>query len=302
MTPLDHTELAKLLSEKAKLLTDEPLAPITSFKIGGPAEYLVLPADNEDVQFAVEFAKNNSLVWRVLGSGSNIIVPDQGLQGLTIKFWRNFDKIEVNPPYVLAQAGASMLSVTQAAADKGLSGLEWGCGIPGTVGGAVYMNAGVKNEEVCNSFDSATVMTNEGNLITLSKEDLDFSYRESSLQRSGSILLDARFLLKPELKENVYLKMNRHLSMRSSTQPINMPNCGSVFRNPVGDFAGRLIEQSGLKGFSIGGVKVSEQHANFIVNIGHGTASDVLNLINHIKRTVLKDHNIELQEEVRLIQ
>lgn len=295
-------KLAPRLSAKALLLADEPLAPVTSFRIGGPAEYLLIPATVEDVQQGVSLACRHGLAWRCLGGGSNALIPDEGLPGLTIKFWHNFDAIAVKGERISAQSGAGMLSLAQAAGTAGLTGLEWACGIPGTVGGALYMNAGVKGEEIKDITVSATVLSEEGSVEQWSCEDFQFSYRTSSLQNSNAVVLDAVFQLRRGDYQAIHENMNRHLSLRSATQPIDLPNCGSVFRNPEGDFAGRLIESCGLKGYAVGGVRISEQHANFIVNTGNGTAADVLKLIAHIKQKVREQHNVEINEEVRLLK
>lgn len=194
-----------------------------------------------------------------------------------------------------------MLTVAREAAKAGLSGLEWACGIPGTIGGAIYMNAGVKKQEIRDTLVSGRVILPSGSVTSWDLEDFQFSYRTSRLQHETAILLSATFKLQPDEPEAIFIRMNEHLAMRSRSQPIHHPNCGSVFRNPEGDFAGRLIESVGLKGHTIGGVQVSEQHANFIVNRGNGTASDVLALIALIKETVLEQTGVELREEVRSI-
>jgi len=301
MTSSFAKALAARLSSKAALLTDEPLAPMTSFRIGGPAEYLLLPATVEDFAAGVRCAVESGIVWRMLGSGSNCIIPDAGLPGLTIKPWHHFGDVHCHSPRITAAAGADMLSLSREAAKESLSGVEWACGIPGTVGGAVYMNAGVKHDEICDTLESAKVLLENGDVTQWSNADFNFSYRTSRLQQERSIVLEATFLLEPKDQESIYIAMNEHLSMRSGSQPINMPNCGSVFRNPEGDFAGRLIESCGLKGYSHGGVMVSEQHANFIVNTGRGSAEDVLSLIQHIKQTVAAATGVSLQEEVRTL-
>jgi UDP-N-acetylmuramate dehydrogenase len=188
------------------------------------------------------------------------------------------------------------------AAEAGLSGLEWACGIPGTVGGSVYMNAGVKEAEVKDSLRSALVLEPTGELREYTGAELDFTYRTSVLHRTRGVVLEAVFRLAPQPQERIYTAMNQFMAARKAGQPLHLPNCGSVFRNPPGDFAGRLIDAVGLKGFRLGGVMVSEQHANFIVNCGDGRAVDVIALIAHIREIVHRDFGIELEPELRFIR
>lgn len=299
---LTHSRPPFPLSPSARLLHDEPLAPITSFRIGGPAELLLIPAASEDVRAAVRWAIDQDKPWRVIGSGTNILVPDEGLPGLTIKFWHNFTAIIVVGETVRAQAGADMLSVALRAAEAGLGGFEWACGIPGTVGGSVYMNAGVKEAEIKDSLRNALVLEPTGEMREYTGAELGFAYRTSILQRTRGVVLEAVFRLAPRPPEQIYTAMNQLMAARKAGQPLNLPNCGSVFRNPPGDYAGRLIEAVGLKGFRLGGVMVSEQHANFIVNCGEGRAVDVTALIAHIREKVRRDFGIELEPELRFIR
>lgn len=290
------------LSPKARLLRDEPLAPITSFRIGGPAEILLIPAEVADVNAALAWATAAGRPWRVIGSGTNILVPDEGLPGLTIKFWHHFTAITVSGNTISAQAGADMLSLALRAAEGGLAGLEWACGIPGTVGGSVYMNAGIPGAEIRDTLATATILETDGRVREYSSAEMQFSYRTSILQKTGGVVLAARFDLLPEPLETIYEKMNRTMATRKAGQPLHQPNCGSVFRNPPGEFAGRLIEAAGLKGFRLGGVMVSEQHANFIVNCGEGRARDVAALIDLIRERVRQQTGILLEPEVRFIR
>ena len=289
------------LSQGALLLRGEPLAPLTSFKIGGPAELLLLPASEGDVRRGVEHAAASGTPWRVIGSGTNILVPDAGLPGLTIKLWKRFDDIAVAGATLRARAGATMWAAASAAADAGLSGLEFGCGIPGTVGGAVFMNAGDREWEIRDVLLAAAVLGRDGVVRSRAAADLGLRYRGSALHEDGGVVLAAEFGLRKGDTETIVGEMNRRLEERRRRQPLDEPNCGSVFRNPHGDFAGRLIEEAGCKGLGRGGVRVSELHANFMVNIGGGRAADVLALIGEVRRRVSAKFGVELELELRVL-
>ena len=290
------------LSEKAVFLRGEPLAPLTSFAIGGPAEYLLLPAEVGDFLSALDFARGQGMRWRILGSGTNILVPDEGLPGLTIKPWLQFSRIDIVNTMLTAQSGATMWEVARVAAKAGLGGMEWACGIPGTVGGAVFMNAGVKDADTRAALIEATVLRPGGGIEKLSPDGLALGYRSSALQREVGIVLDAAFRLRRRDTYEIGVEMNRFLDERRLRQPLDQPNCGSVFRNPPGDFAGRLIEACGCKGLRHGEVGVSELHANFIVNYGKGCAKDVIALVEKIRRKVREYFGIDLELEMRILE
>ena len=290
------------LSESATFLREEPLAPLTSFAIGGPAEFLLLPAEVEDITAAIAFARGRGMRWRILGSGTNILVPDEGLRGLTIKPWLQFSRIEIEDTALSAQSGATMWEVARRAAEHGLGGMEWACGIPGTVGGAVFMNAGVKEADTRAALIEATVLRPDGGVEKLTPDGLALGYRSSSLQREAGVVLDATFRLRKRDAGEIAAEMNRFLDERRQRQPLDQPNCGSVFRNPPGDFAGRLIEACGCKGLRHGGVGVSELHVNFIVNYGKGCAKDVLALVAEIVGRVRERFGVELELEMRILE
>ncbi|HUX08356.1 MAG TPA: UDP-N-acetylmuramate dehydrogenase [Acidobacteriota bacterium] len=290
------------LSPKAMLLREEPLAPLTSFGIGGPAEWLLLPAVVEDFREAVRFAASRMLPWRILGSGTNVLIPDEGLRGLTIKPWLRFSEITIEGTQLRAQAGATMWGASRDAAENALSGLEWACGIPGSVGGAVLMNAGVKEYEIKDVLAAAIVLRRDGFIEQRTPQDLALEYRSSALQQDGGVVLEATFSLQRGDESQIYNLMNDFLQKRRQTQPLNKPNCGSVFRNPPGDHAGRLIEAAGCKGLKRGGMQVSELHANFIVNTGGGSAKDVLALVEEIKRRVYDKSGVTLEMEMRILE
>jgi UDP-N-acetylmuramate dehydrogenase len=292
------------VSDGAVLLREEPLAPLTSFRIGGPAELLLLPAESGDFSAGIEYAKREGKPWRLLGSGTNVLVPDAGLRGLTIKPWRRFSEISIDGTVITAQAGATMWEVSAKAAEAGLSGLEWACGIPGTVGGAVFMNAGVKEAEVKDVLAGALLLDKDGATSMWQPADLELGYRDSILLhgRPRRVLLEASFALRRSDPEEITARMNRCLESRRAAQPLEEPNCGSVFRNPPGDYAGRLIEAAGCKGLRRGGVKVSELHANFLVNTGGGLAADVLALAGEVRQRVYESSGIALDLEMRVLE
>jgi UDP-N-acetylmuramate dehydrogenase len=290
------------VSPKAILLREEPLSPLTSFGIGGPAELLLLPAVVEDFRTGIDYATATGMPWRILGSGTNVLVPDEGLRGLTIKPWRRFSEIAIQETKLTAQAGATMWEAARRASVEGLTGIEWACGIPGTIGGAVYMNAGVKEKEIKDVISSALLLERDGSIAERNPAELGLAYRTSSLQSDGGVVLEATFGLRKGDREEIYAEMNRFLEQRRRTQPLNQPNCGSVFRNPPGDFAGRLIEAAGCKGLVSGRMKVSELHANFIVNLGGGYAKDVLALVEEIRKRVYDKFDVKLELEMRTLE
>lgn len=289
------------ISASSILLENEPLAPLTSFNIGGPARWLLLPGTVEDLWTAMEFARSEGLPFLVLGSGTNVLVPDAGFPGIVAKFWKNYNRCSVSGDVISAQAGLDMLGLSQFAAEAGLKGLEWGCGLPGTVGGSVCMNAGVKDLEIKDLLIRGKVLSPEGDILIWENLDFKFAYRKSAIQGSGYLVLEADFQLEKGDPLEIYSEMNEHLNKRKVSQPINMPNCGSVFRNPAGTFAGKLIQESGLKGYNVGGVMVSPQHANFIVNTGNGKACHVVELINTIRDRVKAKFQIDLELELKIL-
>lgn len=279
---------------------DEPLSAHTYTKLGGKADYFVAPHTYEEVQAVLELAHRESVPFMILGFGSNLIVRDGGLRGIVLNL-NELKTIRRDGNQLIAQAGAAIIDVSRQALTEELSGLEFACGIPGTVGGAVYMNAGAYGGETKDVIASAVVLSPEGELMTLTKEELDLDYRTSRVSKDGLIVLEATFELEPLGYEAIKEVMDDLTHKRESKQPLEYPSCGSVFKRPPGYFAGKLIQDCGLQGKRIGGAEVSLKHAGFIVNIDKATATEYISLIRHVQATVKAKFEIELEPEVKII-
>ncbi|HEL1586778.1 TPA: UDP-N-acetylmuramate dehydrogenase [Streptococcus suis] len=279
---------------------DEPLKDYTYTKVGGSVDYLAFPRNRYEIVRIVEFANREQIPWIVLGNSSNIIVKDGGIRGFVIRM-DELKSVTVSGYTIEAEAGANLIETTKVALFHSLSGFEFACGIPGSVGGAVYMNAGAYGGEIAHILVSAQVLTPAGYVETLDGRDLRFGYRSSILQENGAIVLSAKFALKPGNHTIIKQEMDRLTHLRELKQPLEWPSCGSVFKRPLGHFAGQLIMEAGLKGYRIGGVEVSEKHAGFMVNVDNGTAKDYEDLIAHVISVVEKESGIVLEREVRII-
>ncbi|MFK3987650.1 MULTISPECIES: UDP-N-acetylmuramate dehydrogenase [Exiguobacterium] len=279
---------------------DEPLSAHTYTKLGGKADYFVAPHTYEEVQAVLELAHRESVPFMILGFGSNLIVRDGGLRGIVLNL-NELKTIRRDGNQLIAQAGAAIIDVSRQALTEELSGLEFACGIPGTVGGAVYMNAGAYGGETKDVIASAVVLSPAGELMTLTKEELDLDYRTSRVSKDGLIVLEATFELEPLGYEAIKEVMDDLTHKRESKQPLEYPSCGSVFKRPPGYFAGKLIQDCGLQGKRIGGAEVSLKHAGFIVNIDEATATEYISLIRHVQATVKAKFEIELEPEVKII-
>ena len=283
-----------------EILFNEPLKQYTYTKVGGAADYLAFPRNQYELKRIVTFANAQEIPWMVLGNSSNIIVRDSGIEGFVIMF-DHFHDIRVNGYVIEAEAGAKLIDVTHVARYHSLTGFEFACGIPGSIGGAVYMNAGAYGGEIAHILQSCKVLTPEGEIKTLTAEELAFGYRHSKIQETGDVVISAKFALAPGNYDQIDQEMARLTHLRELKQPLEYPSCGSVFKRPVGHFAGQLISEAGLKGHRIGGVEVSEKHAGFMINVDHGTAKDYEDLIAHVIATVEKSAGVTLEREVRII-
>lgn len=296
-------EILKQIKEELagiEILFNEPLKQYTYTKVGGAAEYLAFPRNQYELKRIVTFANAHEIPWMVLGNSSNIIVRDGGIEGFVIMF-DHFHDVRVNGYVIEAEAGAKLIDVTHVARYHSLTGFEFACGIPGSIGGAVYMNAGAYGGEIAHILQSCKVLTPEGEIKTLSASDLAFGYRHSKIQETGDVVISAKFALAPGNYDQINQEMARLTHLRELKQPLEYPSCGSVFKRPVGHFAGQLISEAGLKGHRIGGVEVSEKHAGFMINVDHGTAKDYEDLIAHVIATVEKSTGVTLEREVRII-
>lgn len=283
-----------------QILKDEPLSKYTNTKTGGPADWLAFPKDVAEVQKLVQFADANAMPLTVIGNASNLIVRDGGIEGLTM-ILTQMNGIQVEGNRVIAQAGASYIETTKAARDHSLTGLEFAAGIPGSVGGAIFMNAGAYGGETKNVASEVTAMLPDGTIKHYDNEELDFGYRHSAVQDNHGIVLEAVFDLKSGDQAEITALMDDLNARRAAKQPLELPSCGSVFKRPEGYFAGKLIHDAGLQGYTSGGAQVSTKHAGFIVNVDHGTATDYLNVIHHVQATVKEKFGVSLETEVRII-
>ena len=296
-------EILKQIKEELagiEILFNEPLKQYTYTKVGGAADYLAFPRNQYELKRIVTFANAQEIPWMVLGNSSNIIVRDGGIEGFVIMF-DHFHDVRVNGYVIEAEAGAKLIDVTHVARYHSLTGFEFACGIPGSIGGAVYMNAGAYGGEIAHILQSCKVLTPEGEIKTSTVEELAFGYRHSKIQETGDVVISAKFALAPGNYDQIDQEMARLTHLREMKQPLEYPSCGSVFKRPVGHFAGQLISEAGLKGHRIGGVEVSEKHAGFMINVDHGTAKDYEDLIAHVIATVEKSAGVTLEREVRII-
>ncbi|NLI90777.1 MAG: UDP-N-acetylmuramate dehydrogenase [Peptococcaceae bacterium] len=286
---------------KGRLEKNYPLKKLNTWKTGGQAEMVFWPENLNELAEMFSWCKTYRKPLLFLGHGSNVLLPDQGFQGMVIVNTQ-LDKIRWEKESVRTEAGYSLMRLAREAAERGLNGLEFACGIPGTVGAAIAINAGAYGEEIGNWVQDVKVLTPEGEIRMFNRNDISFGYRKSSLQDKKYIVLESSFLLKPGgegglMKEKIKDLMEK----RKRTQPLEYPNAGSVFRNPPGDSAGRLIEQAGWKGKCVGDAQVSEKHANFIVNKGNARSEDILKLIQDIQADILIKFGVKLETEIKVI-
>ena len=279
----------------------EPMAKHTSFRIGGPAEVMAFPKNAEELAAVLKAAGQLGVKPMILGAGSNVLAPDAGLSGLCICLKDALDGMELLDEYHLrVMAGVTMTRAAVFAANHGLSGMEFAHGIPGTVGGGVYMNAGAYGGEICDICESVDVMDLQGNVKTLTNEQMKFSYRHSLLEEEGGIVVSAVFSLMKGETETIRARMKELQGKRSASQPLDLPSAGSAFKRPVGGYAAALIDGAGLKGFAVGGAAISTKHAGFAVNLGGATAEDVKNLLRQVSDIVFDHSGIRLEPEVRI--
>ena len=284
---------------RGKLLEHEPLARYTTWRLGGPARYLVLPADADDVVKALELAQERGLPWVVLGLGSNVLVKDGGFPGVVIRMGKGVDRFEMKGATAIVGAGMPTPILARRTAELGLAGVERFIGIPGTVGGGIYMNAGCHGAEFAEVVTEVTLMDAKGKIRQLSRKQISFKYRSSNID---GIVLEAKLGLGEESPAKLKELQGKLLRWRKAGTPFDQPCCGSTFTNPGGPkTAGMLIEECGLKGFTIGGAQVSTMHANYFINKGNATASDMLKLIEHVRKTVAKKTGVELALECKVI-
>lgn len=297
----NKNEWFRKLGEQVEILVAEPMKNHTTFRIGGPADALALPKTPEEVAEVVRFCHEHAQPYYVLGNGSNLLVSDEGYRGLVLQLYRNFNEIQVNGEMITVQSGAMLAAVARTAYQTGLTGLEFASGIPGTIGGAVVMNAGAYGGEMKNVLKEVTVLTKEGEVLVIPAKALELGYRTSVIPKNGWIVLGAVLQLKKGDQEQILARMEELKEQRITKQPLDLPSAGSTFKRPEGYFAGKLIMDAGLRGFTVGGAQVSEKHCGFVVNRGNATAADVWELICEVKRRVKEMTGVELEPEVKLL-
>ena len=283
------------------LLAQEPMAKHTSFRIGGPADVLAQPADEAELAELLKRAGEHAVPVTLVGNGSNLLVRDKGIRGLVIKLSNSFSDMKALGNELTFGSGISLAMASKKAASLSLSGLEFAVGIPGTIGGAVYMNAGAYEGEMAKVVTSVRVMDREGKISELKASELAFAYRHTALQNSGLIVTSVTCVLQPDEADAIAAKMADFSQRRISKQPLELPSAGSMFKRPPGYFAGTLIEPTGLKGYTVGGAQVSQKHAGFVVNVGGATAKDVLQLISDVQSKVFAAHGVRLEPEVLVL-
>lgn len=293
-------EELKVIVSKRNVVKDKPLKEYTYTRLGGNADYFVTPKTYDQVQQVIKFANKYHIPFTLLGNGSNLIIRDGGIRGIVMNLGK-LDQITVDKTSITAQAGARIIDVSREALNHHLTGLEFACGIPGSVGGALFMNAGAYGGEVKDVLSHATVVTRAGELKRIEADDLELSYRTSNIPKKGYIVLDAVFQLKEGVYSEIKAIMDDLTYKRESKQPLEYPSCGSVFKRPPGYYAGKLIQDSHLQGTQIGGAQVSTKHAGFIVNVDNATATEYIALIHYVQQKVKEKFGVTLEREVRII-
>ena len=297
---LIYKELLNILDEE-NIKVDEPMKKHISFKVGGPADFLVKPKTEEELRNVVEFAKKENVPFIVIGNGSNLLVKDGGIRGIVIELSDNFNNYEIDGNIIKAQSGALLAIIGRNAMKNSLTGFEFAAGIPGTLGGALAMNAGAYGGEMKQVVKTVRLMDRDGNIFELSNEEMKFEYRRSLLTTKDYIVLSAVIELQPGNVEEIKEIMADYSNRRSTKQPLNFPSAGSTFKRPEGHFAAKLIDDCGLRGLNLRGAQVSDKHCGFVINSGGATAKDILDLMFIVKSTVNAKFGIMLEEEVKIL-
>ena len=303
-TPFDTEALATRLGficGEENIRTSEPMSAHTTFKIGGPAAVFVTPVTADQVMETIAVCREADLPFFVMGNGSNLLVSDEGYPGVLICLAGSLDNASVNGHTIRCEAGVSLADASEMACSLGLSGLEFACGIPGTVGGAVFMNAGAYGGQIADCLESAQILFPDGHVEELGVDELAMGYRTSRVRTDGLVVLSATFALAPANPDAIRATMDDLTRQREEKQPLEYPSAGSTFKRPEGYFAGKLISDSELAGARVGGAQVSEKHCGFVINAGDATAADVRALIAHVQDTVYERFGVQLEPEVRML-
>lgn len=298
MNSVFYNKMMDIMDEN-RIYRDEPMKKHTTFRVGGNADYFVIPKDTEEVKRILTLCMEMDMPYYILGNGSNLLVGDKGYRGVIIQIYKEMNRIEVQGDKIKVQAGALLSKIGSAALEAGLTGFEFASGIPGTLGGAVVMNAGAYGGEMKDVLKEVTVLTKEGKVLTLTKEELDMGYRTSVVAKEGHIVLEAVIALEIGDKKAIKARMDELKLQRTTKQPLEYPSAGSTFKRPEGYFAGKLIQDAGLRGFQVGGAQVSEKHCGFVINKDNATAADIAELMKQVSEIVQGKFGVELEPEVK---
>ena len=284
---------------KDSILIDEPMSRHTTFRVGGPADFFVTPKAKEEVRDVIRICKEAGMPYYIIGNGSNLLVSDAGYRGVIVQIYKEMNEVKVEGDLVKAQAGALLSGIAAKALGAELSGFEFASGIPGTIGGACMMNAGAYGGEMKDVLESVTVLTGEGKIIELGRNELELGYRTSVIAKKGYIVLGVALKLECGDGEKIKTYMDELKEKRVTKQPLEYPSAGSTFKRPEGYFAGKLIEDAGLRGFQVGGAQVSEKHCGFVINRDHATAADIMELMRQVQIRVKENSGVDLEPEVK---
>ena len=293
-----YEELKNIIAED-RIKKDEPMKSHTTFRIGGPAKYFVIPETKEEIKAVIECCKKADMPYYILGNGSNLLVSDKGYEGVVIQIFKNMNQISLEGDTISAQAGAILSSVASKALEAELTGFEFAAGIPGTLGGACVMNAGAYGGEMKDVLVSVEVLTQDGEFLTIPREELELGYRTSVIAKKNYVVLEAVIRLEKGDKTAIKARMEELKVQRTTKQPLEYPSAGSTFKRPEGYFAGKLIQDAGLRGFQVGGAQVSEKHCGFVINKDQATAADVAELMRQVSLKVKEQFGVELEAEVK---
>lgn len=301
---MDKKDIKRIFSDNeniGKVLLDEPMKNHTSFKIGGPADIMIIPGNEKELIEGIKICKDNNINYYIMGNGSNLLVSDKGIEGVVIKISEEFGDIVVNDTTIKAESGALLTVVSKKALKNSLTGLEFASGIPGSIGGAITMNAGAYGGEMKDIVTKVRCLNGDGNIVEYSNEEMKFRYRKSRVEEEGLIVLSVEMELEKGDYKTIEERMRELTEKRTSKQPLHLPSAGSTFKRPEGYFAGKLIDDSGLRGIRHGGAQVSEKHCGFIVNIDKATSEDVRTLIRTVQKIVKDNYGVELETELKII-
>ena len=288
--------------DKSKIKYNEPMKNHTTMRVGGNCDIMVLPESIEDIQNIISISKKENLEYYIIGNGSNVIVPDEGVRALVIKLASKFSNVEIIGNKIKVLSGCSMPKVSHIAKENSLKGFEFACGIPGTIGGGIRMNAGAYGSEIANVLEDVTYIDEDGCIKTINKDEVNFSYRHSIFaENKHLVIISATFKLEVGDKNEIENIMKINMQKRRQKQPLEYPNFGSVFKRPEGYFVGKLVDDAGLRGYTIGGAQVSEKHTGFIINKDNATYKDIVDLMHYIQKVVFEKFNVKLQAEVEVL-